>query len=126
MLACCWVSHAAFGGCVSVHHRHGPVTVCGWFVCVVVLCENCIVDASIFIFCGIFFCCKHGITQPFGCVCCVFLCVCCKGARWMPWYAEPMKDVQGCVKPRGVVNEALIRGCPNGETRPFLLVVTLP
>jgi hypothetical protein len=29
-----------------------------------------------------------------------------------------MKDVQACVKPRGAGNGALIRGCPNGETRP--------
>ena len=28
-----------------------------------------------------------------------------------------MKDVGGCDKPRGAVNRALIRGCPNGETR---------
>ena len=27
-----------------------------------------------------------------------------KGAWWMPWHAKPMKDVEGCVKPRGVVN----------------------
>ena len=30
-----------------------------------------------------------------------------------------MKDVQACEKPRGAGNEALIRGYPNGETRPF-------
>ena len=30
---------------------------------------------------------------------CVF---CIEGARWMPGYAKPMKDVIGCVKPRGV------------------------
>ena len=34
-------------------------------------------------------------------VVCVFVI---KGAWWMPWHAEPMKDVKGCVKPRGVVN----------------------
>ena len=39
-----------------------------------------------------------------------------KGTRWMPWHQEPMKDVGGCVKPRGVANQTLIRGCPNGET----------
>ena len=85
------------------------------------LCENCIVDASI----------KHalnGLLLWFVCVClcdffffnqffvkftcvatrifvvwvvCVFVI---KGAWWMPWHAEPMKDVKGCVKPRGVVN----------------------
>jgi hypothetical protein len=40
-----------------------------------------------------------------------------KGARWMPRHQEPMKDVGGCVKPRGAANRALIRGCPNGGTR---------
>ena len=27
-----------------------------------------------------------------------------KGTRWMPWRQEPMKDVAGCVKPRGVAS----------------------
>ena len=63
------------------------------------LFENCIVDASI---CG----------QVF------------KGARWMPWHQEPMKDVGGHDRPRGVVNQALIRGCPNGETRQSSWAVT--
>jgi hypothetical protein len=48
----------------------------------------------------------------------------CKGARWMPWYQEPMKDVGGRDSPRGVVNRALIRGCPNGETRQSSWAVT--
>ena len=61
--------------------------------------ENCIVDASI---CG----------QVV------------KGARWMPWYQEPMKDVGGRDRPRGVVNRAVIRGCPNGETRQSSWAVT--
>ena len=39
-----------------------------------------------------------------------------KGTRWMPGHQEPMKDVGGCVKPRGAANRALIRGCPNGGT----------
>jgi hypothetical protein len=55
--------------------------------------ENCIVNASIFI-CG----------QVF------------KGTRWMPWHQEPMKDVGACDMPRGVGNQTLIRGFPNGET----------
>ena len=63
------------------------------------LFENCTVDASI---CG----------QVF------------KGARWMPWHQEPMKDVGGHDSPRGVVNQALIRGCPNGETRQSSWAVT--
>lgn len=40
----------------------------------------------------------------------------CVGVWWMPWQAVPMKDVWGCVKPRGVADRALIRGCPNEET----------
>lgn len=63
------------------------------------LFENCTVDASI---CG----------QVF------------KGARWMPWYQEPMKDVGGHDSPRGAVNQALIRGFPNGETRQSSWAVT--
>ena len=57
--------------------------------------ENCTVDASIKILCG-------QVN---------------KGARWMPWHQEPMKDVGGCDKPRGAANRAVIRGFPNGETR---------
>ena len=40
-----------------------------------------------------------------------------KGTRWMPWHQEPKKDVGICDKPRGVDNQTLIRGFPNGETR---------
>jgi len=40
-----------------------------------------------------------------------------KGAWWMPWRREAMKDVVGCDKPRGAVKHALILGFPNGETR---------
>ena len=39
----------------------------------------------------------------------------------MPWHAEPMKDVLGRDRPRGVVKGALIRGCPNVETYCLLL-----
>ncbi len=35
----------------------------------------------------------------------------------MPWRQEAMKDVVSCDKPRGAAKRALIRGCPNGETR---------
>ena len=47
------------------------------------------------------------------------ICICqvSKGARWMPWHQEPMKDVGACDKPRGVGNQTSIRGFPNGETR---------
>ena len=34
----------------------------------------------------------------------------------MPWQLEAMKDVGACEKPRGAGTQALIRGCPNGET----------
>ncbi len=34
----------------------------------------------------------------------------------MPWRLKPMKDVGDCDKPRGAVDQAVIRGCPNGET----------
>ena len=35
----------------------------------------------------------------------------------MPWRQQAMKDVAACDKPRGAGKRALIRGCPNGETR---------
>ena len=41
-----------------------------------------------------------------------------KRAWWMPWQLEAKKDVVGDEMPRGAVKHALIRGCPNGETRP--------
>src|SRR6202008_3591060 len=40
-----------------------------------------------------------------------------KSQRWMPWRLKPKKDVGDCDKPRGAVDQASIRGCPNGETR---------
>ena len=40
-----------------------------------------------------------------------------KGIWWMPWYQPAKKDVASCEKPRGAAKQALIRGCPNGETR---------
>jgi len=39
-----------------------------------------------------------------------------KRIRWMPWRQEAMKDVAACDKLRGAGKQALIRGCPNGET----------
>ncbi len=38
----------------------------------------------------------------------------------MPWQTGPMKDVVGRDRPRGAAERALIRGCPNGETRRLL------
>jgi hypothetical protein len=46
-----------------------------------------------------------------------------KSQRWMPWRLKPMKDVDGCDKPRGAAYQALIRGCPNGETHHSMTVV---
>ena len=43
---------------------------------------------------------------------------------WMPWRSQAMKDVAACVKPRGAGKRALIRGCPNGETRPARVTAT--
>ncbi len=40
-----------------------------------------------------------------------------KSTWWMPRHQEAMKDVAGCEKPGGAVKQALIPGCPNGETR---------
>jgi hypothetical protein len=47
-----------------------------------------------------------------------------EGMRWMSGHQEPMKDVGGRDSPRGVVNRAVIRGCPNGVTRRPLWGVT--
>lgn len=95
----CWVSEGMAVWLPSVPTpvkiRVKRVVTGGWS-----LFENCTVDASI---CG----------QVF------------KGARWMPWHQEPMKDVGGHDSPRGVVNQALIRGFPNGETRQSSWAVTL-
>ena len=66
------------------------------------LLENCTVDASIF----------DLLWQVF------------KSIRWMPWHQEPKKDVVACDKPRGAGKRAVIRGCPNGETRPESCLVT--
>ena len=47
-----------------------------------------------------------------------------KRTRWMPWRQKAMKDVEVCDKPRGADKRALIRGCPNGETRPLVVILT--
>jgi hypothetical protein len=39
-----------------------------------------------------------------------------KGARWMPWQKQAMKDVASCDKLRGAAHRRLIRRFPNGET----------
>ena len=76
-----------------------------------VLCENCIVDANAIIIngngnndcCCLFFLFCGFVLGIFCCLCVKNVCVFCfEGAWWMPWYAKPMKDVIGCVKPRGV------------------------
>ena len=43
----------------------------------------------------------------------------------MPWYREAMKDVVSCEKLRGAAKQALIRRCPNGETRQGLYPVII-
>ena len=40
-----------------------------------------------------------------------------KGAWWMSWHREAMKDVAACDKPREAGKQALIRGFLNAETR---------
>jgi hypothetical protein len=45
-----------------------------------------------------------------------------KRAWWMPWQPEAKKDAVGSEMPRGAVKQALIRGCPNGETHPIYRV----
>ena len=40
-----------------------------------------------------------------------------KGVRWMSWHREAMKDVVACDKLREAGKQALIRRCPNAETR---------
>ena len=103
----CWVSHTISCGilrpCLLV-----IMMVAGGGV---VLCENCIVDAKSF-FCLIscvvlcvFFVWRTAIecSNPRVWGWCGW-CVCCKGARWMPGHVKPMKDVKGCVKPRGVAD----------------------
>ncbi len=44
----------------------------------------------------------------------------------MPWYQEPMKDVVTCDKPRGVGEQTVIRGCPNGVTPLHVMCGDLP
>ena len=66
--------------------------------------ENCTVDASIFI---------NSLCSQVD-----------KGKRWMPWHQEPMKDVGTCDKPRVGGNRPVIRGSPNGATRPESCLVT--
>lgn len=41
-----------------------------------------------------------------------------KGAWWMSWRPEAMKDVGTCDKPRGVGNQTVILGFLNEETHP--------
>ena len=111
----CGFSGLCLGGCRCRVGGFSGAAAAGralvWGSCLVVvgvLFENCTVDASIFVFCVLFCCCE------------VFM-----GAWWMPWHQEPMKDVVACDKPRGVGERALIRGCPNGETRQSSWTVTV-
>lgn len=51
-----------------------------------------------------------------GCLSCTMHKKLHKRIQRMPWRTLPTKDVDGCDKPRGAANQALNRGCPNGET----------
>ena len=46
-----------------------------------------------------------------------------KRTWWMPWRQEAMKDVVACDKLRVAGKLALTRRFPNGETRPFEVIV---
>jgi len=70
--------------------------------------ECCIVDASI-LFCVLRVC-GQVVRAHGGCL----------GTQ------EPMKDVGGRDKPRGAVNRAVIRGCPNGETQHRVKAASYP
>jgi len=39
-----------------------------------------------------------------------------KGTWWTPWHLEARKDAGGRERPGGAANQAVIPGCPNGET----------
>ena len=45
-----------------------------------------------------------------------------KGAWWMPWYQEAMKDVGACDKLKGVGKQTLILRFLNGETQQHMLL----
>ena len=108
-----------------------------WVVCDLYSgCEHlCCLRASPFLFCPAFAVGRVGGVWPAGPVpllcwgrgvwACFLLCVVLWGIRWMPWHQELMKDVAACDMPRGVGERALIRGCPNGGTRPGLCWATI-
>ena len=90
----------------------------GWFV--VSVCDPLLLVWS-GCWCGLV-----GLVVVGICVLCGWLCgQVVKGARWMPWHQEPMKDVGACDMPRGAGNRAVIRGFPNGGTRRPSWVVTI-
>ena len=129
--ACAWgVVVGGGGGMLSGSGAACPFVSCFCFLLVVGGCGgvgglvvNCIVDASIFVLCGVFLLCasRPGPAALFvvgsGAWFLPVLCVVFMGVRWMPWHQGPMKDVVDCDKPRGAVWRALIRGFPNGGTR---------
>ena len=105
VLVRCRVSGAT---CVSLLLRCAACAPFWWGVCGVswVLCENCIVDASIFLFCEVCVCLGSRARVVSSCcelvyvvmLACLFLLgcvgvVCVTGVWWMPWHAGPMKDV---------------------------------
>ena len=64
--------------------------------------------------------CVRGVVACWS-VCSVIMWQVFKGARWMPWHQEPMKDAVICDKPRGADKRAVIRGSPNGGTPPRVM-----
>ena len=116
---------------------HGGLWWLWWVVCDLYSgCEHLcclrappVVSRALGLWCGC-----GGRGGPVACCCCccggglvgrVFCCVVLWGIRWMPWHQELMKDVAACDMPRGVGERALIRGCPNGGTRPGLCWATI-
>ena len=97
-----WVGVGVVAGLLVTIPGPVPLVMLGVRTGVGALFENCTVDASIF----------DLLWQVF------------KSIRWMPWRQEPKKDVVACDKPRGAGKRAVIRGCPNGETRPESCLVT--
>ena len=105
-----------------------------WVVCDLYSgCEHlCCLRASPFLFCPALAvgrvggaCGPRGRPLWWWSWACFLLCVVLWGIRWMPWHQELMKDVAACDMPRGVGERALIRGCPNGGTRPGLCWATI-
>ena len=136
---CCRLLLFWWGVCWVRPFRRDPSLIGGlwwlwWVVCDLYSgCEHlCCLRASPFLFCPAFAVGRVGGRVARGAAvlwwwswACFLLCVVLWGIRWMPWHQELMKDVAACDMPRGVGERALIRGCPNGGTRPGLCWATI-